>query len=87
MTMERIESAYTLARERYASLGVDTTVALDALRRVPVSLHCCQGDDVGGFESMGEALGGGLAATGINGFIRSRSSNRQCRQRTRIGIS
>jgi len=64
MTMERIESAYTLARERYAALGVDTAAALEALRRIPVSLHCWQGDDVGGFESMGEALGGGLAATG-----------------------
>ena len=31
---------------------------------VPISLHCWQGDDVGGFENTGEALGGGLAVTG-----------------------
>ena len=31
---------------------------------MPISLHCWQGDDVGGFENAGEALGGGLAATG-----------------------
>src|SRR6185312_5938609 len=31
---------------------------------LPVSLHCWQGDDVGGFEELGEAIGGGLAVTG-----------------------
>ena len=31
---------------------------------MPVSLHCWQGDDVGGFERAGEDLGGGLAVTG-----------------------
>ena len=31
---------------------------------IAVSLHCWQGDDVGGFESTGEAIGGGLAVTG-----------------------
>jgi L-rhamnose isomerase len=37
---------------------------LKALARVAVSLHCWQGDDVGGFENLGSALGGGLAVTG-----------------------
>ena len=32
--------------------------------RVPISLHCWQGDDVGGFERRGSELGGGLAVTG-----------------------
>jgi L-rhamnose isomerase len=59
-----VESAYRLARERYALLGVDTDAALATLRGVAISLHCWQGDDVGGFESSGEALGGGLAVTG-----------------------
>jgi len=58
-----IEKAYQLARERYAQFGVDTEAAMKALAAVPISLHCWQGDDVGGFESMGE-LGGGLAVTG-----------------------
>jgi L-rhamnose isomerase len=56
--------AYELARERYASLGVNVDAALTQLRRIPVSLHCWQGDDVGGFENVGGALGGGLVATG-----------------------
>jgi L-rhamnose isomerase len=60
----QIEQAYTLARERYAQLGVDADQALEALSAVSLSLHCWQGDDVGGFESPGGELGGGLAATG-----------------------
>jgi L-rhamnose isomerase len=59
-----IETAYRAARERYAALGVDTDAALARLKQIPISLHCWQGDDVGGFESTGEALGGGLAVTG-----------------------
>jgi L-rhamnose isomerase len=63
-TRKNIASAYKLACERYAALGVDTDHVCRALARVPVSLHCWQGDDVGGFENFGEALGGGLAVTG-----------------------
>ncbi|MGV3531538.1 MAG: L-rhamnose isomerase [Chthoniobacteraceae bacterium] len=59
-----VQPMYELARERYASLGVDTEAALRELARIPVSLHCWQGDDVGGFEQSGEELGGGLAVTG-----------------------
>lgn len=56
--------AFQLARERYEALGVDVDAALKRLAAVPISLHCWQGDDVGGFEASGEALGGGIAATG-----------------------
>ena len=63
-TDQQIQDAYEIARDRYAGLGVDTNKALDVLVRIPISLHCWQGDDVGGFENMGEALSGGIAATG-----------------------
>jgi len=59
-----ILSAYLIARERYAALGVDVDHALKTLATIPVSLHCWQGDDVGGFENAGGALGNGLAVTG-----------------------
>src|SRR3954464_12272029 len=59
-----IQNAFALAQERYAELGVNVDSALRQLSRVPISLHCWQGDDVGGFENMGGALGGGLAVTG-----------------------
>jgi L-rhamnose isomerase len=64
MSSRAIEAAYAAARGRYADLGVDTDAAMTRLAAVPISLHCWQGDDVGGFENMGETLGGGLAATG-----------------------
>lgn len=60
----QVEQAYALAAERYAMLGVDVTRALEQLQGIPLSLHCWQGDDVGGFENPGGSLGGGLAATG-----------------------
>lgn len=59
-----IEKAYELARPRYAELGVNTEQAMEALRGVAVSLHCWQGDDVGGFENDQGLTGGGIQATG-----------------------
>ena len=64
MTNHDNDAAYTLARQRYADLGVDTDAALGQLATVAISLHCWQGDDVGGFEDPDGKLGGGLAATG-----------------------
>ncbi|MGQ9768364.1 MAG: L-rhamnose isomerase [Anaerolineae bacterium] len=61
---KHIRDAYALARERYAALGVDTDAALARLAAIPISLHCWQGDDVGGFENPGGELTGGIAATG-----------------------
>lgn len=63
-TVERTEVAYQEAKSRYAELGVDTEQALAALQKLEVSIHCWQGDDVAGFESADEDLGGGLAVTG-----------------------
>jgi L-rhamnose isomerase len=60
----QIQSAQNIAKERYAALGVDSEKALAALEKVAISLHCWQGDDVGGFENPGGELGGGIAATG-----------------------
>ena len=64
MKQFRMEKSYQLACERYASLGVDVEHALKTLATIPISLHCWQGDDVGGFENVGGALGNGLAVTG-----------------------
>jgi len=58
-------SFYEAAREAYGLLGVDTEAALAILARTPISVHCWQGDDVGGFESSSAGdPGGGLAVTG-----------------------
>lgn len=60
----RVEDAYAIARESYAQLGVNTDAAIDLLKKVSISLHCWQGDDVVGFEGTGAELGSGLAVTG-----------------------
>jgi len=59
-----IERGYKAAQEQYAKLGVNTDKALEALVKIPVSLHCWQGDDVGGFENAEGLTGGGILATG-----------------------
>lgn len=59
-----IEKRFELAREMYASLGVDVEAALERLRKIAISIHCWQGDDVAGFESGDQELDGGIAVTG-----------------------
>lgn len=59
-----IAQSYSAAKARYAEMGVDADAAMNALARIPISLHCWQGDDVGGFENTGEGLSGGIAVTG-----------------------
>ncbi len=61
---KQTEGAFKLARERYAEMGVDVDAALKRLEKISISLHCWQGDDVGGFEHGESELGGGLAVTG-----------------------
>ena len=54
---------YASAKEMYAKMGVDTEKAMEALKGLPVSLHCWQGDDVIGFDHDGP-LTGGIQTTG-----------------------
>lgn len=57
--------SYQAAAETFARLGIDTEAALKTIAATPVSIHCWQGDDVGGFErSASGDPGGGLAVTG-----------------------
>lgn len=61
---KQIEQAFELAKQRYADNGVDVEQAIRQLDRIPVSMHCWQGDDVRGFENPQGALTGGIQATG-----------------------
>jgi L-rhamnose isomerase len=64
-TQTQIEERYALAKEQYAALGINTDTVMNTLFSIPISLHCWQGDDVGGFEtSDAELSGGGIQATG-----------------------
>ena len=65
MTETRARDYFALAKEAYAEAGVDVEAALKAALAVPLSIHCWQGDDVGGFERAGAKLeGGGIQTTG-----------------------
>lgn len=57
--MGMTEQAFETAKNQYAALGVDVDRALDALASFALSVHCWQGDDVGGFETPDAELGGG----------------------------
>ena len=60
-----VEKTYELVKELYAIYGVDTDLVLKQLEKIPISLHCWQADDVGGFETPNAGLrGGGIAVTG-----------------------
>ena len=54
---------YTEAKAKYSGIGVDADAAIEKLAKVPVALHCWQGDDVGGFDQKGP-LSGGIQTTG-----------------------
>lgn len=59
-----IEQNFQLAKAQYEKWGVDVEAALEKLKRVPISIHCWQGDDVSGFEAEQQELSGGIDVTG-----------------------
>ncbi len=56
-------NGYEAAKAKYAAYGVDTDAAMETLKKIPVALHCWQGDDVKGFDHDGP-LSGGIQTTG-----------------------
>ena len=57
--------SYAEAKAKYAALGIDTDAAIEKLKKVPISLHCWQGDDVRGFDTdPSKPLTGGIQTTG-----------------------
>ncbi len=54
---------YNSAKQEYAICGVDTEAAIAAIKDIPLSIHCWQGDDVVGLDGGGQ-LSGGIQTTG-----------------------
>lgn len=44
--------------------GVSVEDVFQKLKQVPISIHCWQGDDIGGFEETDQELSGGIEVTG-----------------------
>ena len=82
---KKISEGYALAREQYAGLGVDCDRGLDTLAKIPLSLHCWQGDDVGGFENAGR--GAGRRHRGHGQLSRQGAHRRRAAPRSGQGLS
>ncbi len=59
-----IEENYLLAKQAYEKWGVHVDDVIKKLKHVPISIHCWQGDDIGGFEVNQSELSGGIDVTG-----------------------
>ena len=76
--------SYSEAKKKYAKIGIDTEKVLKDLSKIAISLHCCQGDDVGGFETTGGASGGIRRLATIRARpVRPRSCSRTLSSRSR----
>ena len=58
-----VKERYLESKKVFEELGIDVDKAIEKLEKVPVSLHCWQGDDVTGFDQDGP-LTGGIQTTG-----------------------
>ncbi|MEY8733025.1 L-rhamnose isomerase [Peribacillus frigoritolerans] len=61
---KQIKRDYEAAKELYASHGIDTDEVLEQLKKIKISMHCWQGDDVNGFMNKDQVLTGGISVTG-----------------------
>ncbi|MBU7591499.1 L-rhamnose isomerase [Metabacillus halosaccharovorans] len=59
-----VRESYELAKKEYEKWGINVDKVLEQLKQVPISIHCWQGDDVGGFEVNKGELSGGIDVTG-----------------------
>ncbi len=59
-----VKESYQLAKKEYEKWGINVDNVLEQLKQVPISIHCWQGDDVGGFEVNKGELSGGIDVTG-----------------------
>ncbi|WP_078544521.1 L-rhamnose isomerase [Litchfieldia alkalitelluris] len=59
-----VKENFELAKKQYEKWGINVDEVLAKLKTVPISIHCWQGDDVGGFEVNQSELSGGIDVTG-----------------------
>ena len=59
-----VKKAYQIAKDRYAQLGVNTDEVLKKIKKVKISVHAWQGDDIHGFLNPNQELTGGIGVSG-----------------------
>lgn len=62
---------YDKAKATYKAFGVDTDRMMDEFRTIPISLHNWQGDDVKGFERLGDVTSQNLVTGNYFGAARN----------------
>ncbi len=60
----RVARGLAYAKEVYEEKGVDVEEAMASCAKLPVSMHCWQGDDIMGCEDGGAGASGGIQTTG-----------------------
>ena len=58
------QTIYEHAKAQYEKWGISVDEAFEKLQKVPISIHCWQGDDIAGFEVNQQELSGGIDVTG-----------------------
>lgn len=58
------QTIYEHAKAQYEKWGISVDEAFEKLKKVPISIHCWQGDDIAGFEVNQQELSGGIDVTG-----------------------
>lgn len=61
---KQIIDSYKLAKTLYSKHGINTDEVLNILKKIKISIHCWQGDDVKGFINKDSSLTGGISVTG-----------------------
>jgi len=59
-----VKENYEIAKRHYEKWGINVDEVFEQLKQVPISIHCWQGDDIGGFEVNKQELSGGIDVTG-----------------------
>jgi L-rhamnose isomerase len=59
-----IYESYQRAQREYENWGINVDEVLEQLKKVTISIHCWQGDDIAGFEINKSELSGGIDVTG-----------------------
>ncbi|MDT8860162.1 L-rhamnose isomerase [Alkalihalobacillus sp. MEB130] len=59
-----VKGQFDFAKKEYEQWGIHVDEVFERLKKVPISVHCWQGDDVGGFEVNKGELSGGIDVTG-----------------------
>lgn len=59
-----IKNNFAIAKKEYEKWGINVEQALEKLKKVSISIHCWQGDDISGFETNQRELSGGIDVTG-----------------------